>query len=300
MNYYEEIKNELIENEIYKKAKDYSKSKSDLMHYYNVGKLLVDAQGGEERARYGDGLIKEYSMKLTNELGQGYSTRNLKRMRKFCIYFQKGTTLSAQSLSWSHYVEILSLDDIDEINYYIEISISNNLGVRSLREKIKNKEYQRLDNNTKNKLVKKEETVISDFIKNPIVIKNNLNIEIISEKYLKKLILEDIESFMRELGDGFSFIGSEYKIKLGNTYNYIDLLLFNYKYNAFIVVELKITELRKEYIGQVEVYMNYIDKHIQNLNHDNTIGIIICKRDNKLVLEYASDSRIFSSEFILV
>ena len=300
MNYYEEIKNELIENEIYKKAKDYSKSKSDLMHYYNVGKLLVDAQGGEERARYGDGLIKEYSMKLTNELGQGYSTRNLKRMRKFYIYFQKGTTLSAQSLSWSHYVEILSLDDIDEINYYIEISISNNLGVRSLREKIKSKEYQRLDNNTKNKLVKKEETVISDFIKNPIVIKNNLNIEIISEKYLKKLILEDIESFMRELGDGFSFIGSEYKIKLGNTYNYIDLLLFNYKYNAFIVVELKITELRKEYIGQVEVYMNYIDKHIKNLNHGNTIGIIICKRDNKLVLEYASDSRIFSSEFILV
>ena len=300
MNYYEEIKNELIENEIYKKAKDYSKNKSDLMHYYNVGKLLVDAQGGEERAKYGDGLIKEYSRRLTNELGKGYSAQNLKNMRKFHIFVKKGQTVSVQSLSWSHYVEILSLNDFNEINYYIDISINNNLGVRQLREKIKNKEYQRLDNNTKNKLIKKEETIISDFIKNPIVIKNNLNIEIISEKYLKELILNDIEDFMRELGTGFCFIGSEYKIKLGNTYNYIDLLLFNYIYNAFVVVELKVTELKKEHIGQIMLYMNYVDKHIKSINHDKTIGIIICKRDNKLVLEYSSDSRIFSSEFVLV
>ena len=300
MNYYEEIKNELIENEIYKKAKDYSKNKSDLMHYYNVGKLLVEAQGGEARAKYGDGLIKEYSRRLTNELGKGYSTRTLKNMRKFYVYFQKGQTLSAQSLSWSHYVEILSLNDVNEINYYIDISINNNLGVRQLRERIKNKEYERLDNNTKNKLIKKEETILSDFIKNPIVIKNSLNIEVMSEKFLKKLILEDISSFMKELGDGVSYIDNEYKIKLGNTYNYIDLLLFNIKYNCYVVVELKVTELRKEHIGQIMLYMNYVDKHIKSISHDKTIGIIICKRDNKLVLEYSSDSRIFSSQYILI
>ena len=300
MNYYEEIKNELIENEIYKKAKDYSKNKSDLMHYYNVGKLLIEAQGGEARAKYGDGLIKEYSRRLTNELGQGYSTRNLKRMRKFYLIFSKGSAMPAFSLSWSHYLEVLCLKDINEIIYYINTAIDYNLSYRELHKRIKNKEYQRLDDNTKSKLINKEEIIISDFIKNPIVIKNSLNIEIISEKYLKKLILEDISSFMKELGPGFCYIDDEYKIKLGNTYNYIDLLLFNYQYNAFVVIELKVTELRKEHIGQIMLYMNYIDKNIKNINHDKTIGIIICKRDNKLVLEYSSDSRIFSSEFVLL
>ena len=292
MNYYEEIKNELIENEIYKKAKDYSKNKSDLMHYYNVGKLLVDAG-----KHYGEGIVKEYSERLTMDLGKGYTQSRLRYFRRFYKVFSKCPTLSDE-LSYSHYCEVIWLD-ASEMHYYIDISIKQRLTVRALRQKIKNKEYQRLDESTKNKLIKQEETVISDFIKNPIVIKNNLNIEIISEKYLKKLILEDLSSFMKELGDGFSYIDSEYKIKIGNSYNYIDLLLFNYKYNAFVVVELKITELKKEHIGQVEVYMNYIDKNIKEIHHYKTIGIIICKRDNKLVLEYSSDSRIFSSEFII-
>ena len=123
--------------------------------------------------------------------------------------------------------------------------------------KIKSNEYERLDNETKLKLINKEKTNIKDLIKNPIIIKNN-NYEVISEKVLQKLILEDIESFMKELGEYFCFIGSEYKIKIGNSYNYIDLLLFNIKYNCYVVIELKITELKKEHIGQIEIYMNYI------------------------------------------
>ena len=236
MNYYNEIKNKLIDNEVYKRVKDYSKNKKDLSTYYEVGRLLIEAQGGEERARYGDGLIKEYSKRLTNELGKGYSTRSLKLMRKFYL-FQKGQTLPAL-LTWSHYCELLPLKDINEINYYIDISLKQNLSYRQLRERIKSHEYQRLDDNTKLKLINKEETNVSDFIKNPIVIKNKYNYDInaISERILQNLILEDLESFLKELGDGFCFIGSEYKIKIGNTYNYIDLLLFNYLYNCFIVV----------------------------------------------------------------
>lgn len=102
---------------------------------------------------------------------------------------------------------------------------------------------------------------------------------------------------MKELGDGFSYIDDEYKIKIGNTYNYIDILLFNIKYNSYVVVELKVTELKKKHIGQIQIYMNYIDRHIKSINHDKTIGIIICKHDNKLVLEYSSDSRIFSTTY---
>ena len=303
MNYYNEIKNKLIDNEVYKRVKDYSKNRNDLSTYYEVGRLLIEAQGGENRAKYGDGLIKEYSIKLTNEMGKKYDITILKRMRQFYLLILKGATMSHQ-LNWSHYVEILKFNDINEINYYIYITESYNLSVRELREKIKNKEYQRLDDNTKSKLVNKEEIAVSDFIKNPIVIKNkyNYDIENISEKMLQTLILEDIPSFLKELGDGFSFIENEYKIKIGNTYNYIDLLLFNIKFNCYVVIELKVCELKKEHIGQIEVievYMNYIDKHIKSINQDKTIGIIISRRDNHYYIEYCSDSRIYTRNYIL-
>ena len=277
MNYYNEIKNELINNEITKKVKDYSKNKSDLTTYYNVGKLLSDA--GKQ---YGEGIINEYSKRLTVELGKGY---------------KKMQTVSAL-LSWSHYVELVSLDNVDEINYYIMITEQQNLSVRQLREQIRNKEYERLDDKTKEKLINNTTpVVITDFIKNPIVIKNNSNKEIISEKVLQKVILEDLDNFLKELGNSFCYIANEYKIKIGDNYNYIDLLLYNYEFNCFVVVELKVTELKKEHIGQIEVYMNYIDKNLRKPTQDKTIGIIICKKNNKLIMEYCSDSRILAREY---
>ena len=150
MNYYNEIKTELINNEITKKVKDYSKNKSDLNTYYNVGKLLSEAG-----KHYGEGIIKEYSKRLTNELGKGYSISNLKRMRQFYFVLEKGVAMPHQ-LSWSHILSILPIDDIDKINYYIKIAEEQNLSVRELRERIKNKEYERLDEETKNKLKNKE------------------------------------------------------------------------------------------------------------------------------------------------
>ena len=168
-------------------------------------------------------------------------------MVKFYHLKERMQTVSAQ-LSWSHYCELLSIKSINKINYYICISIKYNLSVRQLRERIKSNEYERLPNSTKSKLMTNDETNITDFIKNPIVIKNYLNTNNISERILQKIILEDISSFLKELGDGFTFIGNEYKIKLGDRYNYIDLLLFNYIYNSFVVVELKITELKAEHI----------------------------------------------------
>ena len=294
-NYYNEIKNELINNEIYKRVKDYSKNRNELSVYYNVGKLLSEAG-----KHYGEGIIKEYSRKLTIEIGSGYGISNLKRMRQFYLIVEKGVALPHQ-LSWSHILAILPINNINEINYYISISIEQNLSYRQLREKIKSKEYQRLDDKTKLKLINKEETVVSDFIKNPIIIRNKYNVdkEHITEKILQKLILEDIEKFLLELGTGFSFIKSEYKIKIGSTYNYIDLLLFNYTYNCFVVIELKVTELKKEHIGQIEVHMNYVDKNIKTINQDKTIGVIICKKDNGYYIECSSDSRIYHKEYIL-
>ncbi len=294
MNYYNEIKQELVNNKVYKKVKDYSKNRSDLKTYYNVGKLLSEAG-----KRYGEGIIKKYSVRLTSELGKGYTFTALFRMRQFYIMYSKLATVS-QLLTWSHYIELLKLRNINEINYYVRISEEQNLSVRELRQRIKNKEYERLDDKTKEKLINKEENKVEDFIKNPILIKNKFNTNDISEKMLQNLILEDIPSFLDELGNGFTFIRNEYKIKLGNRYNYIDLLLYNINFNCYVVVELKVTELKKEHIGQIETYMNYVDKNIKNINQNQTIGIIICKENNVFIMKYITNSNIFEKEYILI
>ena len=268
MNYYEEIKKQLIDNEITKKVKEHSKNRSDLNTYYNVGKILSEA--GKS---YGESIIKEYSKKLTKDLGKKYSIRYLFEMKKLYL-FSKVHPLDAQ-LTISHYRVLFSLKDDNEINYYISICKKFNLSKRELISKIKFKEYERLPKDTKLKLITNDEENVEDLIKNSIVIKNPNNIEIIKEKTLQKLILEDIPSFLEELGNGFTFIKNEYKIKIGNRYNYIDLLLYNIKYKCYVVVELKVTELKKEYIGQIEVYMNYIDNNLKTIEEDKTIGIII-------------------------
>lgn len=293
MNYYNEIKNELINNEINRKVKSYSINKSDLNTYYNVGKLLLDAGN-----QYGESIIKEYSLRLTEDLGPGYSQRNLRNMRQFYKVSQKWQTVSAK-LSCSHYCEILWFDD-NKFQYYIKITELNNLSVRQLRKRIKLNEYERLPEFTKNKLIEQKEANIVDFVKNPILIKNSNNYDIFSEKVLQKLILEDIENFLDELGNGFTFIKSEYPIKLNDRYNYIDLLLYNIKYKCYVVVELKVTELKKEHAGQIMTYMNYIDKNIKTIEENDTVGIIICKQDNEYVIKYCSDDRIIAREYELV
>ena len=293
MNYYNEIKNELINNEINRKVKNYSINRNDLNSYYNVGKLLLDAGN-----QYGESIIKEYSLRLTEDLGPGYSQRNLRNMRQFYKVSQKWQTVSAK-LSWSHYCEILWFDD-NKFQYYVKITELNNLSIRQLREKIKSNEYERLPESTKNKSADQKESDIVDFIKNPILIKNSNKYDIFSEKVLQKLILEDIENFLEELGIGFTFIKSEYRIKLGNRYNYIDLLPYNIKYRCYTVVELKITELKKEHTGQIQNYMNYIDKNIKTIEENDTVGIIICKQDNEYVIKYCSDNRIIAREYELL
>ena len=296
MNYYNEIKNRLIDNEIYSRVKDYSKERQKVITYFEIGKLLNEAGG-----KYGDNIIDEYSKKLVIEVGKQYNRRTLFRMKQFySVFSNKKVTTMLTQLTWSHYLLLLPLDDYDEILYYINISKNNNLTQRQLQEKIKAKEYERLPEDTKTKLKIQDKIEIKDLVPNPIIIKNSNNYEIISEKVLQKLILEDIESFMKELGNSFCFIGSEYKIKIGDRNHYIDLLLFNIKFNCYVVVELKVTEFKVEYISQVQKYMNYIDKNIKQVSNNNTMGILICKRENKFVIEYCSDERIAVREYELV
>ena len=266
-----------------------------------MGKILSEAG-----KHYGEGIIKEYSIKLTKELGKGYNISSLKRMRQFYLLYTKiipssqiyikSATMSHQ-LTWSHYVELLKFDDINKINYYINQIETKNLSIRKLRKIIKEQEYERLSESTKEKLKNNEELSLVDTIKNPIIINNKNNIDNIKEKVLQKLILEDLNNFLNQLGRGYSYIQNEYKIKVGDTYNYIDILLYNYVYKCFVVVELKVTELKKEHIGQIEVYMNYIDYNIKDITDNKTIGLIVVKENNKYIIKYSSDNRIKSVQY---
>ena len=296
MNYYNEIKNKLIDNEVYSKVKDYSKERHKVIAYFEIGKLLNEAGG-----KYGDNIINEYSKKLVVEVGKKYNRRTLFRMKQLYNLFneEKVSPLVTQ-LTWTHYLVLLSIKDKNAIYYYIEQIQNRNLSKRQLEEIIKNKEYERLPIETKNKLMFKDKVEVKDLVPNPILIKNTNNMETLTEKALHHLILEDIESFMKELGGSFCFVGSEYKIKIGDRYNFIDILLFNIKYNAYVVVELKVTEFKAEYISQVQKYMNYIDKNVKEQTNNNTIGILICKKKNKFVIEYCSDDRIAVREYELV
>ena len=293
LNYYNEIKETLVKNEIYKNVKDYSKNKSDLNAYYEVGRLIVEAQGGVKRAKYGNKLIKEYSEKLTKELGKGYNVTSLKGM---CQLFIKSPTVSDQLyfLNWSQILEIIYLEDNGKINYYISQCINFNLSVRELRERIKSKEYERIG--YKEDL---EEPKINTLIKNPIIIKTNNPHVKLSEYALHQTVLENMDDFLKELGIGFAYIGNEVKIKIGDNYHYIDFLLYNYKFNCFVVIELKITEFKAEYIGQITKYINYVDKNIKEVFNDKTVGVAICKKENKYVMEYCTDNRIFTTVYKL-
>ena len=293
MNYYNEIKQELINNEVYKKVKDISKNRSDLTTYYNVGKLLSEAG-----KNYGEGIIKKYSVRLTSELGKGYTPTRLRYFRRFYKVFLKYPTLS-DKLSYSHYCEIIWFDE-SKMNYYIKITEENNLSVRELRQRIKNNEYERLDDKAKAMLIKKEEPKAEDLIKNPILIKNTYDTNNITEKMLKGLILENIDNFLKQLGVGFTYVGNEYPIKIGDRYYYIDILLYNIKDNKYVVLELKNTELKKEHFGQIKTYMNYIDKNLKTPEQNPTLGIILCKKDNKFVFEYVPNDNVIDREYALV
>ena len=296
MNYYNEIKNKLIDNEVYSRVKDYSKERNKLITYFEIGKLLYEAG-----SVYGEDIIGKFSKRLMIEVGKKYNKRTMFRMKQFYMMFkeEKVSTLSTQ-LSWSHYTELLPYEDIDKIKYYVKIIEEQNLSIRELRTRIKNNEYERLPEETKLKLANKEQSKVDDLIKNPIIIKNTNNYEFVTEKILQRLILEDIPSFLKELGEGFCFIENEYKIKLGTTYNYIDLLLYNIKYKCYVVIELKITELKKEHIGQIQTYMDYIDKNIKTIEEDKTIGIIIVKKNDRFIMEYCSNKKIISKEYELI
>lgn len=301
MNYYEKIKNVIEEKEINDKVRYIESNKETVKTYFEIGKLLVEAQGGEKRAKYGDGLIKKWSKKFASNYGKNYDYSNLTKMRKFYINFKKVATVWQQfNLSWSHYRCLLKFDDENERNYYINLCAQNNLSVRKLSEAIKEKSFDRLSyadkKNVKLTVESNNGYSIKDMLLDPILV-NIKKSDNLSEKVLKKYILKELEHFFLQLGSGFSFVGSEYKIKFLESTFYIDLLLFNYNLNSFIVIELKLNKSNYKDINQVLFYKNAVDKVLKKDFHNKTIGVLVSKKNNKFILEYISDENLFLTTY---
>ena len=302
MNYYDEIKNILVDNAIGRKVREYKSNQKDLESYYNVGKLLVEAQGGEERAKYGDGLIKEYSKRLTSEFGKGYTVTRLKYMRTFFEVVKKSPPLADQfkniNITWSNICEILYLKNIEEIKYYLDLSNKLCLTKRELRLRIKSDEYNRLPVEVKEKLKSNEVISNSEKVPSPVVL-HDLRVDgKLTEKLVQALIDENPINFCNALGEGYTYCGSQYKIKIGANYNYIDVLLFNVMDMNYVVVEIKVTELKKEYVGQIQTYMNYVDVNLKKEFHNKTTGILLVRQNNKWLIKYINNDGITIRSFI--
>ena len=302
MNYYDEIKNILVDNAIGRKVREYKSNQKDLKSYYTVGKLLVEAQGGEERAKYGDGLIKEYSKRLTSEFGKGYTVTRLKYMRTFFEVVKKSPPLADQfkniNITWSNICEILYLKNIEEIKYYLDLSNKLCLTKRELRLRIKSDEYNRLPVEVKEKLKSNEVISNSEKVPSPVVL-HDLRVDgKLTEKLVQALIDENPINFCNALGEGYTYCGSQYKIKIGANYNYIDVLLFNVMDMNYVVVEIKVTELKKEYVGQIQTYMNYVDVNLKKEFHNKTTGILLVRQNNKWLIKYINNDGITIRSFI--
>ena len=302
MNYYEQVENLIKNNEINKKVRALQDNSETLLTYWNVGKLIVEAQGGEKRAKYGDGLIKEWGKKLSEKYGKNYGFRTLNRTRSFYLQFPKVSTLLTQ-LSWSHYIYLLPIKNINERNYYINRVILDNLSVRDLRREIKNKSFDRLSYKDKNNIEIINDMNLSlsieDMIKDPIILKSDIDQNEINEKAIHKYIISLLEDKFLELGTGFALVGHEYKIVINNNTYHIDLLFYNYKLNAFIVVEVKTRAVKPQDIGQLQFYVSYIENNIKDSNHNKTIGILIVKKKNKYVIEYTTSPDIYVTTYML-
>ena len=264
--------------------------------YWNVGKRIIEQeQKGNRKAKYGSYLIKRLSQELSNEYGTGFSVANIRNCRQLYLTFKKGAPLGHQ-LTWTNLKYILPIKNESKKNYYINLCIKQNLTKNQLIEKIKNNEYERLEYKENIELISgNQELTIKDMIKNPILIKTNKKYDKLSEKALKQFILDKIEEFLLELGVGFTYVGSE--VKLGKFY--CDLLFFNYELNCFVVIEIKIRKLKPQDMGQIKHYMNYIDMNMRKDYMNETIGVIMCKEGDNIVIKYATDDRILMTTYNL-
>ena len=285
--------------EVNKGYHDYFKNKDLVNNYFEIGKLLIEAQGGEEHDTYGNKLIKTWSVELTEKFGKGYDASNLRRFRQFYSEFKMCGPLG-HILTWTNIRLLLPIKNENKRNYYINMCIKRNLSKRELEKEIKNNSFERLSLADKEniKLIsdKNEVLTIKDTLKDPVLITINEDLDNLSEEKLAKIIRKELEIFLLELGHGYAYIGKE--VRMGESY--CDLLFFNYEFNCFVVIELKTRKIKKEDIGQLEYYVNYVDENMKKESFNPTIGVLVAKEGNYLVMKYCTNKNIYKTTYKII
>ena len=279
--------------------------------YWNIGRLIVEEeQKGNERAAYGEGLIKGLSQRLIEEYGKGFSQRNLRSMRSFYLAFPILQTLSAK-LSWSHYLLILKLEDEKARDWYINECEVSNWSVRALERQINSHYFERIllsqDKQSVSDEVKEKtkELVYSakEFVKDPYVLEflNLSQNERLYESDLENALISDIQKFLLELGRGFAFVSRQKRVSLEDDHFYIDLVFYNYLLKCFVLIDLKAGKLTHQDVGQMDMYVKLFDDTQKAQDDNPTVGIILCSDKNETVVKYSSiDSKtIFASKYKL-
>ncbi|MBR2827672.1 MAG: DUF1016 family protein [Bacilli bacterium] len=290
--------------------KVYQTVNTEMLHlYWNIGKIIMKIQQGEKRANYGDSILEKLSKKLTDEFGKGFSSRNLRTMRKFYLMYPIWKTVSSK-LSWSHYLELIKIEEEKKRNYYLKESINSNWSVRELQRQRDSLLYERLilskDKDRISELSEKGQILKTskDFIKDPFVlefldIKENTDY---LESDLEKNIIKHLKEFLLELGKGFSFVGNQVRLTLEEDHFYPDLVFYNRFLKCFVIIELKIGKVSYQEIGQIQMYVNYYDREIKQDDENPTVGILLSTDRNETVVKYTlpeNNQTIFSSLYQL-
>ena len=298
-----DYKKELIKlvekTEINKGYHDYFKNKDLVNNYFEIGKLLIEAQGGEEHDTYGNKLIKTWSVELTEKFGKGYDASNLRRFRQFYSEFKMCGPLG-HILTWTNIRLLLPIKNVNKRNYYINMCIKRNLSKRELEKEIKNNSFERLSLVDKEniKLIsnKNEVLTIKDTLKDPVLITINEDLDNVSEEKLAKIIRKELKIFLLELGCGYTYAGKE--VRMGESY--CDLLFFNTEFLCYVVIELKTRKIKKEDIGQLEYYVNYVDENMKKESFNPTIGVLVAKEGNYLVMKYCTNKNIYKTTYKII
>ena len=294
-----------------------------VLTYFEIGRMIVEEQqNGKDRAEYGKELIKELSTTLTKEFGKGFSQRNVEQMRKFYLTYSKGQTLSAESkssnkpqtlsadfkLSWSHYLTLMRIDDKSERSFYEIESAKNNWSVRELQRQYDSALYTRLAlSRDKDKLkeLSKKGLVLQepkDAIKDPYILEfiGLPEKSAYSESQLEEELINKLEHFLLELGNGFTFVARQKRISFDDKHFKVDLVFYNRFLKSFVLVDLKIGEIKHQDIGQMQMYVNYYDREIKLEDENKTIGIVLCQNKSESVVEYTlpeDNKQIFASKY---
>lgn len=303
---FEEIKGLVLDS----RRRVYSTVNTEMLNlYWNIGKIIMEIQNGENRASYGDNILEKLSQKLTKEFGKGFSARNLRTMRKFYNSYPIWKTVSSK-LSWSHYLELLKIEDNYKRDFYLHESINSGWSVRELQRQRNSLLYERLSaskskENILNMALKGHEIKENkDLIKDPFVlefldIKENTDY---LESDLERNILEHLKEFLLELGKGFMFVGSQVRLTLDNQHFYPDLVFYHRFLKCFVIIDLKLGKVTHQDIGQMQMYVNYYDREIKEKEENNTIGILLSTDKNETIVKYTlpeNNKTIFSSEYKL-